>query len=796
MATVSIFGIDLGTTNSAVAYNGLKGVEIIPIKRSNYIPSAVAVDKRGDIKVGEDALNPHLACARWFKRLMGSSDKVDVGNGILFEPEKLSSEVLKALKSAVKLKTNELLTHAVITVPAMFNQPQCAATKEAASLAGITALSLLQEPIAAATAYLSDSPEDGFYLVYDLGGGTFDVSIVRLLDGEMSVVGHGGDNHLGGADFDLLLFDWILGQIKRHGGNTHDFLSGSKRHQLLILCEEARHELSIQHTATMYLDDFELPLSKIEITRVQLEMLLEERVTRTISIAQSRLLDAGLKHTDIVSVLLVGGPTQMPYIRDRLQKELQVRLNLSQDPMTVVAKGAAIHASTILIHAPSEQEEKTNQNINIELFYETVSPEKYVTVSGKVVNVECLLGEIRICRTTGDWATGWAKLTNGAFSLEVMLSRETVTNFQIEMRNYEGTQIEVNTPTFCIRSGVRAAQALAPYNYGVVAEDSSTRNIITAGDPLPVNERRTYELSKGLVAGSSEKISFYFVEGNSSRAEENLAVGSLNIYGTDIKRSLRTGEKIEVTIKIDESRLMHARVYVPILDADFDVEINSRLEKQVVDDLKEALEVTKLKIGAIESFVEDNEQDLLLQASREMEQLEAIVERAERGELGESLRIHSQLSALSASIRPLRDKYELLAKSNRISELIQSSEILCDQFSDAMGKAKLNDIRKDLSRALELHNEDLLGNLLDRTREIFWTHYGKTRECWEYQVKYMRSRAHEASDPLAYHDLVRKMEECLEVDDFRGVDLTQNRALMLLPSTDPDSGRFTDASIR
>ena len=151
------FGIDLGTTNSAIARMTVKGAEIIPVKRQNYIASAVAVSKRGDIKVGEDALrSDFLPIARWFKRLMGTQNTLELADGSAWSPERLSAEVLKALKAAAVLKTNEEVVDIVITIPAMFNQPQCAATQAAAELAGLNAVVLLQEPIAAATAYLSD----------------------------------------------------------------------------------------------------------------------------------------------------------------------------------------------------------------------------------------------------------------------------------------------------------------------------------------------------------------------------------------------------------------------------------------------------------------------------------------------------------------------------------------------------------------------------------------------------------------------------------------------------------------
>jgi molecular chaperone DnaK len=174
------FGIDLGTTNSAIACAGRRRIEIVKNRlQSELTPSAVSRTARGQLLVGQDALDKYDAApATRFKRLMGTANRVSLGDGSEMSPEELSAEVLKELRSATRLRYDLDLTHVVITVPAMFQQPQCEATHRAAELAGLAAVTLLQEPIAAATAYLNESAEPGDYLVYDLGGGTFDVSLV------------------------------------------------------------------------------------------------------------------------------------------------------------------------------------------------------------------------------------------------------------------------------------------------------------------------------------------------------------------------------------------------------------------------------------------------------------------------------------------------------------------------------------------------------------------------------------------------------------------------------------------
>ncbi|MCC6377141.1 MAG: Hsp70 family protein, partial [Microbacteriaceae bacterium] len=337
------FGIDLGTTNSAVARMTVRGCEVIPVQRLNYIPSVVARTKRGDLKVGTDALRADFVpIAKQFKRLMGTPEQIELADGSEMSPVELSAEILKALKAAVKLRTNEDLVNVVITVPAMFNQPQCEATIQAAELAGLNAVALLQEPIAAATAFLSENPIEGNYLVYDLGGGTIDVSVVRLRSGEMQVLGHGGDNYLGGSDIDKAIHKWLLDKLQTLGADRAQFSTPTRLYQATSACETTKIELSDLESSSIYLDGLpELPISKLELTREQLELLLESFVTKSIGITQDRLRDLELCASDVKAILLVGGPTQTPYIRDRLKAELGIPLNFAQDPMTVVAKGAA-----------------------------------------------------------------------------------------------------------------------------------------------------------------------------------------------------------------------------------------------------------------------------------------------------------------------------------------------------------------------------------------------------------------------------------------------------------------------
>jgi molecular chaperone DnaK len=797
MSRVSVdFGIDLGTTNSAIARMTPNGVEVVRVGRMYYIPSTVATTKRGDVKVGMDALKGEFEpVGRGFKRLMGTRNDTTLLDGSAWSPEKLSAEVLKALKAAVKLKTNEDLKDVVITVPAMFTQPQCAATKEAATLAGLNAVTLLQEPIAAATAYLSNNPKEGHYLVYDLGGGTFDVSLVSVRSGEMNVLEHGGNNYLGGADFDRRVFDWVLTQIERKGGQSSAFAAGADRFKLMERCEEARISLSDQENATIYLDDFDLSIVKLELTRDRLEDLVEDLIANTLEITRDRLVSRNLEPSDIECVLLVGGPTQMPFVRSSIEKELGIRPNFDEDPMLVVAKGAAIHASAMLLENPAKAH-ITQGNAQLRLVYDPVSPEQITTVAGKVEDPPDFRGEVQVSAASGEWATGWRPLQGGAFNLDVTLGNGT-TDFEIQLRDLQGNLVVCQPNRFSIRLGLRAARPITPYNYGVVGEKGiKTHFLVKAGTPLPASGSSEFLLTKTVIAGSPDQARIVFVEGLSDYADENIAVGECLINGTDIKRTLKENERLEIRIRMDESRMLTAKVYIPLLDKEYLIDLHTFEDAPNAGDLAAALNETRIAVQDIEDLLNEEERETIMRVDRQLEQLEALHERVEAGEVGEAERVHKQLSDTKAALRPLLDKYDLQAKHSRAIGKIEAAEALCEQFNDSMGTAKLRDMRSDADKCLRLEDGKVIDAVWDRANDVFWEHYGKTPQCWEYQVQWMRDAAPHSSDPLTFYELVRRAEQALAQKDYEGVRLQAIRAWDYLPDPGRIRNRHGDSVLR
>lgn len=347
-------GIDLGTTNSCVSvFEGGEAKVIANPEGERTTPSVVAF-KNGDIIVGGAAkrqmvVNPDTI--RSIKRLMGTNKKVKA-NGKEYTPEEVSAMILGNLKKTAEAYLGENVTKAVITVPAYFNDAQRQATKNAGKIAGLEVERIINEPTAAALAYGLDKQENSqTVLVYDLGGGTFDVSILELGDGVFEVKSTSGNNHLGGDDFDQRIVDFLVGEIKDE--YKTDLTSDKMAMQRLQdAAEKAKKDLSGMSNTQISLPflaqgpdgviNFELTL-----TRSKFEQLIEDLVDSTLEPVRKALKDAKLNASDIDKVLLVGGSTRIPMVQEVIRKELGKEPSKGVNPDEVVAMGAAIQGGVL-----------------------------------------------------------------------------------------------------------------------------------------------------------------------------------------------------------------------------------------------------------------------------------------------------------------------------------------------------------------------------------------------------------------------------------------------------------------
>lgn len=792
------FGIDLGTTNSAIARATPRGLEIVKNGRmSEVTPSAVSKSRSGQLYVGQDALDRMLEkTATKFKRLMGSPVRLELDDGTAMSPEELSAEILKELKGLVMLRYDFPLEHAVITVPAMFQQPQCEATNRAAQLAGFEAATLLQEPIAAATAYLSDAREDGNYVVYDLGGGTFDVSVVRLRDRRMSILAHGGNNQLGGADFDRRILDWVVDQL---GIDRVGRVLASDRDRFILerACEAAKIRLSVHNHTYIDIGDLDIGVPQVPFDRETLEDLIADIVSQTIALARERIREAGCTAEGIRGVILVGGPTMTPVVRSRLRAELGINLMLDHDPMTVVAAGAARHASSLLAPNRAAMHRASGDSLRLELYYDPVCTDVRSNVSGKIVEPAGFDGDVRITSASGDWDTGWMPLVNGAFACQVYLGDGDVSTFRVSARLRDGSPVAVVPESFSIRLGTAPARPITPYNYGVVLEGGKQLAIVVPeGRPLPAHGSASLLAARTVQARSLDELWIYFVEGKSDVPEDNHRVGTLIIRGTDLTRTLPEGERVEVRIRMDESRLLVARVFVPLLDLDYRVELTSVLTTPDTADLIRLFRSSLEDLGVVEGVAEGDEIDTLLQLRREIEALEADFERLSQGEPGEAERIYQRICHIRPRLRLLRKKHELQILYNEVLETAKAALSISEANGDRVGAATSQDVLEAAERSLRLQDRKGLEALRETASDVFWRHYVRTDECWTGLVQYLRANRPLATEPAAFHAALMRAEECLQRSDYSGVRLHGLEAMRLLPDTEGGKGAFYNAGLR
>lgn len=351
-----VVGIDLGTTNSVVAV--MEGGEpmVIPnTEGSRLTPSVVAFTKTGERLVGQLAkrqavVNPDRTIAS-IKRKMGTNDKVDI-DGKGFTPQEISGMVLGKLKTDAEKYLGETVNQAVITVPAYFNDSQRQATKDAGTIAGLEVLRIINEPTAAALAYGLDKKQSETILVFDLGGGTFDVSVLEVGDGVFEVKSTAGDTHLGGDDYDRRIVDWIAGEFQSEEGI--DLRKDRQALQrLLEAAEKAKVELSgvvqTEINLPFVTADQNGPKHLIKtITRAKFEELTDDLTQRCVGPFRRALDDSKLSEKQIDEVVLVGGSTRMPVIQELVKKLTGKDPHQGVNPDEVVAVGAAIQAGVLM----------------------------------------------------------------------------------------------------------------------------------------------------------------------------------------------------------------------------------------------------------------------------------------------------------------------------------------------------------------------------------------------------------------------------------------------------------------
>jgi len=620
-------GIDLGTTNSAVcSFDGVATRIWKSPEQNDVTPSAIYIDKRGNKHIGKRAYDsaPHNpdSAATLFKRLMGTSTPVSLPVADLtLTPEECSAEILKTLFGYLSEDVRHSSeTGTVITVPAAFNQMQKNATMQAAELAGIGQVALMQEPVAAVMSVMRERRVDGIFMIYDLGGGTLDLALAESIGGRISVLAHGGIAMCGGRDFDRALVNnvvkpWLCEQFKL----PQDFSASPKYKSLLRLAawsvERAKVELSSRDSAVISLSETEARVTDesdgeiyidIPITRSDLDAVIRDRIDDSIRAARETLDKAGLTAHDIERIVFVGGPTNYKPLRDKVAFELGIPASTDVNPMTAVAEGAAVFAESVDWESESRGRKSSRGQftstgpVQVTFSYMARTPNERATVVAKIAGDGPAGAEIQIiCPETG-WSSGKVALKDKV-KFDLPLTRYGDNTFSVTAFGAGGSRIDLTQDTVTITRTATSIDAIpASHSVGIEVLEKfggtpSIAWLVRAGDQLPNRGKCTFKAGESLKAGSSGSLRFKLLEGESDVPSENRFIGLLKIDGTDFEHGvIPAGSTLRCEYEMLDSGSIVLEVLVPAIGEAFHSGRNfySRQEGQI-DFSCEAARVTE-----------------------------------------------------------------------------------------------------------------------------------------------------------------------------------------------------------
>lgn len=618
------YGIDLGTTNSAIARME-KGRPEIRKSDLNHdtMPSCIGWNRKGVLLAGDVALN-QLQSDRlrslqsWktdhnifieFKRTMGT-DKRYMPSVLEqdFSSEDFSAEVLKKLKSFVQ---DENIHVAVITVPAKFTVNQKDATARAAKLAGFEQFELLQEPVAACMAYgLGQDEKNGMWVVFDFGGGTFDAAVVKAEDGILKVIDTEGDNYLGGKNLDYAIVDEIIIPYLRDNYALDDVLDdadklGLLRDAMKRYAELAKIQLSFKQEHHILSELGEIPLQDADgndveldltVSRQQLAEVIAPIYQRAIDLTKALVDRNKLDRTVITSVILVGGPTYSPILREMIAAQIR-EPDTRVDPMTVVAEGAALYASTIKVDAGIAEATRDSSKVQLDLGYESTSVQPIEFVSVKLLSGEKDL-VLEIERADGTWSSGRRKLDQKGDVVEVELAEGAVNGFVVKVYDGKGDHVPCEPDSFNIIQGTQVSSAPLPQGIGIeIFKVESKRRVfkvvrgLQKNQPLPATGvenglKTTVELRPG---NAKDVLRIPLYEGDID-AQDTLAILNEHIYdavitGADVPGLVPAGSQVDVTIITDRGvgRPERLKVFFPHLDEEVEIRVQTESVQKEVD---------------------------------------------------------------------------------------------------------------------------------------------------------------------------------------------------------------------
>jgi molecular chaperone DnaK len=712
------FAIDLGTTNSLIAKYHAGKVEVFknPSSLKETLPSVVAFRKErvivGD-KAREMVEKDPANVFSFFKRKMGTMESFFVKNlNAEKTPIQLSAMVLRELKNFVY--SGETVESVVITIPASFDTIQSNATKKAGYEAGFAEVVLLQEPIAASLAFANKQENaeelNGQWLVYDLGGGTFDVALVRFDDGEMRVIDHEGDNFLGGLDFDNLIIERIVVPYLRSQADFGDLLAEMKNdggrynklyYELRLKAEEVKIALSSRaETDIEFLiedsdgveHDVVLPIG-----RPLFESIVRERIGYTLDLIRSVLEKNSLQTTDIQQIIMIGGSTYIPLVKKKIAEELGIKVNQSVDPTNAVAIGAAFYAGnkTRKIENTSNLGQNTEGSssaekptITLKTAYQKATQDRdeifMADVSGAIEGMT-----YRLMRQDGGFDSGQKPLSPRISEVLPLVTNElNIFNFKV-FDTYSNT-VATNVSTVEIIHGKFSLYGQPLPNDICVEVDDFDNNttklevIFEKNAILPLKKTLIRRVSKTINKGSDESLIINVLEGSRfATAAACLPLGVIEFKGQDLTMNLVKGSDVEIVIEVSESRDLKIQAVLLMTDQEL---------SDIFSPSARVVNLQKLQIEVIE---------LLRYARRELTGLEREEMYSEAAKVQKCI---VELDTMTASLKSVSEKdvtdirYQIEERKRKLAQILD--EVLRGRHAEGI-KSDYFDTKRFVEYTLE-----------------------------------------------------------------------------------------------
>ena len=777
------------------------------------------------------AITAPESVATGFKRYMGTKSPVRFGNAE-WTPVECSTEIIKTLVNQAKTESGcQPIEGSVITIPAAFNQMQSEDTMTAAKSAGLERVSLLQEPVAAALAAITTSKlKDGVFLIYDLGGGTFDLALVMSSAGSVNVVAHEGINMLGGRDFDRIIFDSIVRQwLHDNFSLPRDFQRHGKYKKLPRLChyaiETAKIQLTTEETASIFASEDDVRIRDedgaemflhIDLRREEFNELISTKVDESMSLCRKIISTSGYDHGDIAMVVPIGGPSKMGIIREMLESELAIEVESSLDPMTAVAEGAAIFAESRNWEAdggestqkPTQSREKSTGKVSFDLKYKTRITRDSSRVQITPEAATPLGFEVEIIDEEGT-TTGRMPF-KGRLDIDLKVRKDGLNRFRLAVYDSRGRCVEESSKIIEIMR-VSASASSIPMTYnlaikiqeGVVGyEQNKLETLVAKGAPLPAQGTKTIRAAKAIVGGRENDVwsdncmmvEFYDKKAELDDPEHALFIGHFEISGADLSRGERInrGEEIIIDWKLDDNSTLKCALEVPKLGRVFDENFYFPSAGNVNYEGEKGAEVADLALKNAES---------------DLKKLEELSDGQMEVDVRFKQRIEEQHQLLSSSVdadthravseesRKIRQDIAILMKSDALEASVLEADIehLESSFDYARGNASSVDVERfekllvSARLAIRDQNYDLARRQIDEMKSIFSKVLHETPDFVAFMFRRYSEEKNLAIDDRLHQELVKEGRGALEKKDLRALQIVlskmaQNRVILGEPA--------------